>query len=182
LVAEALKTNSILTTLNLEGNKIGPADATALAGALKTNMTLASLRLEANRIGDDGARALADALKTNKTLAELVLYFNGIGEAGGTSLAEALNNNTTLTALHVYRGSREKWIKEIDVKLERNRLQPQMAGAAVALEVASDRQYPPEIMQLIVQQLIVLPPKLKEDGRDTVRELSKWVAYPPRKP
>jgi Ran GTPase-activating protein (RanGAP) involved in mRNA processing and transport len=54
----------------------------ALADALKTNSTLTSLRLGGNWINDGGAVALAEALKTNSTLTSLNLNHNGINKDG----------------------------------------------------------------------------------------------------
>ncbi|KAG9060730.1 hypothetical protein KI688_008941 [Linnemannia hyalina] len=67
-LSETLKTNSSLTTLNLERNSIGDNGAQALSEALKTNSTLTTLNLLRNSIGDNGAQALSEALKTNSTL------------------------------------------------------------------------------------------------------------------
>ncbi|KAG9069808.1 hypothetical protein KI688_009133 [Linnemannia hyalina] len=99
ILAEALKTNSTLTTLDLGGNSIGFDGAKALAEALKTNSTLATLHLWNNSIGSDGAKALAEALKTNSTLTTLDLGNNSIGSDGAKALAEALKTNSTLTTL-----------------------------------------------------------------------------------
>ncbi|KAK3819060.1 MAG: hypothetical protein J3R72DRAFT_529307 [Linnemannia gamsii] len=100
-LAEALKTNSTLTTLNLRGNSIGHNGAKALAEALKTNSTLTTLDLWNNSIGSDGAKALAEALKTNSTLTTLNLNRNSIGGDGAKALAEALKTNSTLTTLNL---------------------------------------------------------------------------------
>ena len=77
-LAEALKTNGALTTLDLMGNSIGDEGARALAEALKTNGALTTLNLQGNSIGTEGARALAEALKTNGALTELDLRQNSI--------------------------------------------------------------------------------------------------------
>ncbi|KAF9979472.1 hypothetical protein BGZ75_009658, partial [Mortierella antarctica] len=102
-LAEALKTNSTLTTLDLQSNSIGDDGAKALAEALKTNSTVTELYLQENKIGDDGAKALAEALKTNKTLTTLDLsrmgYTNNIGSDGAKALAEALKTNKTVATL-----------------------------------------------------------------------------------
>ena len=66
-LAEALETNTTLTDLILDNNKIGDEGAKAIAEALKTNTTLINLKLSTNIIGDEGANALAEALKTNTT-------------------------------------------------------------------------------------------------------------------
>ncbi|KAG0375255.1 hypothetical protein BGX24_009350 [Mortierella sp. AD032] len=97
--AEVLKTNSTLTTLNLQNNSIGDDGAKALAEALKINSTLTTLNLYSNSIGDDGAKALAEALKMNSALTTLNLYNNSIGDDGAKALAEALKMNSTLTTL-----------------------------------------------------------------------------------
>ncbi|KAF9948443.1 hypothetical protein BGZ72_009648 [Mortierella alpina] len=104
-LAEALKTNSTVASLNLESNKIGSDGAKALAEALKINSTVATLDLKVNSIGDDGAKALAKALKTNSSVATLMLSSNSIGDDGAKALAEALKTNSTVTALYLYNNS-----------------------------------------------------------------------------
>ncbi|KAG0047223.1 hypothetical protein BGZ90_007936, partial [Linnemannia elongata] len=96
-----LKTNSTLTTLNLEDNSIGDNGAQALSEALKTNRTLVILYLQGNSIGSNGAQELSEALKSNSTLTTLNLYKNSIGSDGAKALAEALKTNLTLTTLNL---------------------------------------------------------------------------------
>ncbi|KAF9946037.1 hypothetical protein BGZ72_000747 [Mortierella alpina] len=98
-LAEALKTNMTLTTLDLERNSIGDNGAQALSEALKTNSTLATLDLRDNSIGPNGAQALSEALKTNSSLTILSLGLNLIGSNGAQALSEALKTNLTLTTL-----------------------------------------------------------------------------------
>ncbi|KAG0375797.1 hypothetical protein BGX24_008647 [Mortierella sp. AD032] len=98
-LAEALKTNSTLTTLDLKHNSIGDNGAKTLAEALKTNSTLTTLYLQGNSIGDSGAQALAEALKSNSTLNTLDLQGNLIWFKGLLSFSEALEANSTLTTL-----------------------------------------------------------------------------------
>ncbi|KAG0043724.1 hypothetical protein BGZ90_009000, partial [Linnemannia elongata] len=98
-LAEALKTNSTLTTLDLQDNKIGSHEVQLMATAFKTNSTLTTLKLRSNSIGDNGAQTLAEALKTNSTLTTLDLQSNSIGDNGAQTLAEALKANSTLTTL-----------------------------------------------------------------------------------
>ncbi|KAF9176831.1 hypothetical protein BGZ50_009617 [Haplosporangium sp. Z 11] len=99
VLAEALKTNSTLTTLDLSSNSIGDNGAQALSEAIKTNSTLITLKLWNNKIGDNGAQALSEALKANSTLATLDLISNSIGEDGAQTLSEALKTNSTLATL-----------------------------------------------------------------------------------
>ena len=72
-------------------NKIGPDGARAIAEALKTNTTLTQLNLDVmemnsvscdldinsqfpgNKIGPDGTKTIAEVLKTNTTLTQLNL-------------------------------------------------------------------------------------------------------------
>ncbi|KAF9309935.1 hypothetical protein BG003_009136 [Podila horticola] len=98
-LAEALKSNLILTTLDLRYNSTGDSGAQALSEALKTNSTLIALDLPNNSIGGIGALALSEALKTNSTLTTLALENNSIGENGALALSEALKTNSTLTTL-----------------------------------------------------------------------------------
>jgi hypothetical protein len=49
------------------GHKLGIDGAKALADALKVNSTITSIDLRDNKVGVDGAKALADALKVNST-------------------------------------------------------------------------------------------------------------------
>ncbi|KAG0051211.1 hypothetical protein BGZ83_003996 [Gryganskiella cystojenkinii] len=104
-LAKALKTNMTLTTLNLQGNSINDSGAQALAKALKTNITLTALNLQGNSINDNGAQALATALKTNRALTTLDLWENSISDNGAQALAEALMANSTLTSLNLCKNS-----------------------------------------------------------------------------
>ncbi|KAF9176758.1 hypothetical protein BGZ50_009716 [Haplosporangium sp. Z 11] len=105
LLADALKTNSTLTTLDLRNNSIGDNGAQALSEALKINSTLTTLDLSANSIGDNGAVALSEAFKTNSTLITLDLSANSIGDNGAQMLSEALKTNLTLTTLNLRNNS-----------------------------------------------------------------------------
>ncbi|KAG0253244.1 hypothetical protein BGZ95_006382, partial [Linnemannia exigua] len=98
-LADALKTNSTLTALDLQDNKIGSREAQIISEALKTNSTLITLHLGNNMIGDNGAQSLSMALKINSTLATLDLKGNSIRDVGAKALSEALKTNSTLTTL-----------------------------------------------------------------------------------
>ncbi|KAG0046352.1 hypothetical protein BGZ83_008494, partial [Gryganskiella cystojenkinii] len=78
-----------------------PSGTQALAEALKTNSTLTTLCLQSNSIGDKGAQALTESLLTNSTLTTLDLRHNSIGPSGAQALAEALKTNLTLTLLNL---------------------------------------------------------------------------------
>ncbi|KAF9311496.1 hypothetical protein BGZ91_006793 [Linnemannia elongata] len=104
-LAEALKTNSILTTLDLQYNKIGSYEVEVMAEALKTNSTMITLYLGNNLIGDSGAQSMSVVLKTNSTLTTLSFDHNSIGVNGAQALSEAFKTNSTLTTLDLQRNS-----------------------------------------------------------------------------
>ena len=99
-LAEALHGNTTLTMLTLD-NVIGSIDRAALADALKVNKTLTTLDLQHNKLGAKGAQAVASALRINKTLTTLNLGDNDIGDVGAEALASRLRGNTTLTTLEI---------------------------------------------------------------------------------
>jgi len=72
-----------------------------LAEAVRLNTTVASLELYADDLGEGGGRALAETLRLNTTLKSLFLSSNFLGEGGGRSLAETLRLNTSLTELYL---------------------------------------------------------------------------------
>ncbi|KAL9971024.1 hypothetical protein ACROYT_G023501 [Oculina patagonica] len=102
-LAEALKVNTNLTRLCLFDSKIGDHGATSLSEGLKLNTSLTWLDLTRTGIDDQGTAALAEALKGNNHLRQLDLCENRIGDLGATGLSEALKLNTSLTDLDLSR-------------------------------------------------------------------------------
>ena len=72
-IAEALKKNKGLTTLDLSGNNIKTAGAEKIAEALTVNKRLTTLDLADNCICVKGMRRLAQALQDNHVLVSLVV-------------------------------------------------------------------------------------------------------------
>ena len=62
-IAEALKVNAVVTTLDLRWNNIRDEGAKAIAEALKVNAVLTKLDIRANCMGDAGEKAVRDAVK-----------------------------------------------------------------------------------------------------------------------
>lgn len=62
-MAESLSRNKALNSLDLGGNNLGPAGATALAAALKGHPALKLLELGYNPLGAAGTKALVDVVK-----------------------------------------------------------------------------------------------------------------------
>ncbi|KAF9900334.1 hypothetical protein BX616_002621, partial [Lobosporangium transversale] len=104
-LSEALKGNTVSTTLDVRCRSIGNEMALALSEALKINRTLTALDLGRNSIGNEGTLAISEALKVNATLAILGLSYNSIGKEGALTLSEVLKVNTTLTTLDLERNS-----------------------------------------------------------------------------
>ncbi|KAL0242519.1 hypothetical protein GEMRC1_005082 [Eukaryota sp. GEM-RC1] len=97
LLIEALKTNTTVTSVDLEDSSIGAEGAKALAEALKVNASITSVSLAENSIGDEGVSALAEALKVNASITSICLLYNSIGAEGASALAEALKVNNSVT-------------------------------------------------------------------------------------
>lgn len=89
-LADALKRNNSLSSLDFSANDLNDEGVSRLAAALRTNRTLTELVLEENDIGDEGASQLADALARNKCLSSLDLGRNFIGDEGRLKLGHAL--------------------------------------------------------------------------------------------
>lgn len=95
-LAESLKTNKALKTLDLRDNNIGDAGAIALAEAIKHNQSLEKIFLNGNHISDIGAIALAQAIRLNRHLKEIFLDTNNISDQFAIELAVAIKENTGL--------------------------------------------------------------------------------------
>jgi len=76
------------------------------------NTVLDTLELQGNPIGDAGAVHLAAMLKANHSLTQLVLWQCDIGDEGGVALSMALSENNDLLALFVHRNAISERIRE----------------------------------------------------------------------
>ena len=103
LLAEGLKTNRTVTTLDLSDCHISDEGLGNIAEALKVNKTLQKLLLGLNpAVTPNGAKKLAEALKKNKSLRSVSLYRCNIGDEGTVHLSEAIRHNTTLEFLSLF--------------------------------------------------------------------------------
>ncbi|CAE7689311.1 NLRC3, partial [Symbiodinium necroappetens] len=107
-ICEALKTNSTLTSVNLEEFRIGGEGGKAICEVLKCNFTLTSINLGHNVcwIRDKGAQAIGEVLKINSTLTSINLRNCGFGydyEGGKAiyAICEALKTNSTLASINL---------------------------------------------------------------------------------
>ena len=96
--AVATHLGTALEILNLAGNQVGDQlGMQALAEALKYNFKLRSLNLSENNIGTHGASTLAIALRSNFHLAVLDLSHNAIQGEGLSDLMAAMDRGTSST-------------------------------------------------------------------------------------
>ena len=85
-LAQALKENKHLHTMNLRGNRIGDLGAGALGGMLRKNRTLRNLNLDGNAITKQGAIKILSCIMgdtvnpPNPVITQLNLQFNKIPE------------------------------------------------------------------------------------------------------
>ncbi|XP_056335757.1 NACHT, LRR and PYD domains-containing protein 3-like [Danio aesculapii] len=93
-LALALRSNSsLLTELNLSGNKIEDLGVKRLSDGLKDpHCKLKILRLTDCTITDEGCADLASALKLNSHLTELDLTWNTLGDSGVKRLSDGLKD------------------------------------------------------------------------------------------
>ncbi|PHJ20927.1 leucine rich repeat protein, partial [Cystoisospora suis] len=125
-IALLLKTNKVLSQLDLEGNHFGLNSAKAFRKALEVNDTLRSLNVESCSFtcrGDEqsGIVELSRGLKVNKGLRSLNLRNNQIDDEGGDALLDALAWNRTLIQLDVsFNDLTMEQLREIQSLIDRN--------------------------------------------------------------
>ena len=137
----AKNTSTALEILDLSWNAIGPEGAKQVAEVLKENSKLTSVNLEGNQIGNIGCESLAKALKYNFSLKELILTNNHIETQGAFSLAMALGNPScclenvkweenliseegvaVLDSIKQLKRNREEWLEQVLRKLAKGTL------------------------------------------------------------
>lgn len=100
-IAETLKVNTPMSTLDLTNCGIGPLACQHLGEALEVNGALGTLRLGHNSFGLTGAKALAAVLRADNVLQVLDLTGNDIGIEGTEALAKAVKDNWILSYLRI---------------------------------------------------------------------------------
>ena len=109
------------TRIIISSKNIDAAAVSRLANALRGNNTVITLDLYNNQIGDAGAASLGQGLAGNSTLTKLNLARNQIGDAGAASLAASLKGNSTLSHLYLNDNQIEsEGIEQIDGLTTRN--------------------------------------------------------------
>ena len=96
-LAGAIRVNTTITEVNLANKSFGDEGLKALAEAIRVNKSVTKVNLRGNKFGDEGLKALAEALRVNKTVTEVNLYDNNFGDEGLKALASAMEVNETIT-------------------------------------------------------------------------------------
>ncbi|XP_068127438.1 tropomodulin-1 [Hyperolius riggenbachi] len=96
--AEAMKENTHVKKFSIVGTRSNDAVAFALADMLKVNGTLASLNVESNFISGKGILSLVDSLQYNTSLVELKIdnQSQPLGNKVEMEIANMLEKNSTL--------------------------------------------------------------------------------------
>nr|XP_033773689.1 tropomodulin-1 isoform X3 [Geotrypetes seraphini] len=96
--AEAMKNNSYIKTFSIVGTRSSDPVAFVLADMLKVNGTLTSLNVESNFISGSGILALIEALQYNTSLIELKIdnQSQPLGNKVEMEIASMLEKNTSL--------------------------------------------------------------------------------------
>ena len=89
LLAGAMKFNSALTSIDVEGNDLNEAAALGIVRAVKSRDKMTSLGLAGCKIGPTGAKEIAEYVKGSSALTKLNVRQNNLGE-GKQALRDAV--------------------------------------------------------------------------------------------
>ena len=135
-LAEMLKYDNVILTLDAHRARLGNAGCYVLADALLHNTTLGELNLNFNDIGDHGASALARGLERNHALQRVLLRGNRISTAGAAALAKLLRRTRALCYLDLSNNLlRVRGVHELThalVERAQARLSKRLAASAAA--------------------------------------------------
>jgi hypothetical protein len=101
-IAETIRTLDQKDVISLWHCGLGDVDAAALADALKVNTSVTTIDLGGNQIGNEGAAALVDALLVNTSLTFIKLYGNRSSASILTTFRESADRNKCLRHLFLY--------------------------------------------------------------------------------
>jgi len=116
LKPEPMKPEPKIAKVELIGNQIGPAGATAIAEALMKNKKIKRLHMGGNNVGDLGAKPMSELVMKNVSLKQIFLDHNGITDKGAKMLAHAMKVNSKIDQLDLFNNEKigEKGAKAID--------------------------------------------------------------------
>merc|ERR1712137_849112 len=103
ILADALRACPGITSLTLNHNTVGtfPHGLNALCEALKVNCSLKNLNLSNSSLGPGGGALIGDMLRINRALSHIDLSWNELGPMGGKSLLHGLEANPVVLALNL---------------------------------------------------------------------------------
>lgn len=125
ILADALKSNTSITTLLLEDCGIEGPGVKDLAKAMATNLKggIKTLNLSHNVVGESGALELAACFEDSKVLSHVTLSYAALGPVGGSHIAHALERPVT-PIIHIElcgNGLRDEGIIKIANVLRKNK-------------------------------------------------------------
>lgn len=130
--------------------------------------------------GDFDTMRIISALAENRNLEVLNLDLYEFSRQAVPSFVKMVESHPTLKGIRVKSSkfSRDD-VEKIERALERNRGTSVAAPAATAaLQVLAGRNYPPEIIHQVIEQISTLSPQGKEDGLQTLVNLRDAVLQP----
>ena len=101
-VAELIKVNKSITSLDLSNNKLETEGLKVLLDAMTHNSTITSLDISSCSFGTSAGKPLATYLAANPPLQRLLLNGNKLGIHGTDDLTRGLEHNTILTTLGLF--------------------------------------------------------------------------------
>lgn len=104
-LSRALTNNTVVKSLRLANNEIGPQGSVSITSILRTNKQIVYIDLSKNQIGTAGAIEIAGGLHENQTLKVLKLNENNIGDEGLANLSRNIPVNGCLTCLELMSNS-----------------------------------------------------------------------------
>jgi hypothetical protein len=104
-IIKGIKLNTVRAVSVSRDHELNPGKISTLAEALKVNSTVYSVNFERNPIGDEGLSALSLAFQSNSSVTSLNLEECEIQGEGIQSLAAAIRQNpsTSVSTLHLSR-------------------------------------------------------------------------------
>ncbi|XP_069486463.1 tropomodulin-1 isoform X1 [Ambystoma mexicanum] len=138
--AEAMKKNSHVKKLSLVGTRSNDPVAFALADMLKVNSTLTSLNVESNFISGMGVLALIEALQYNTSLEELRIdnQSQPLGNKVEMEIASMLEKNTSLLKFGYHFTQQGPRLRASNAMMNNNDLATFFLSANVSFQIPSD--------------------------------------------
>ena len=113
--AKTLKTNSGITNLDIQKNRMGDRACSSIISAMKSNSHVTKLNLSDNQLGIKTSVELRDMFYANTTLTDLDISWNHIRPQDLCALSPGLRVNTTVKILSLaWNGIGDKFMEPSD--------------------------------------------------------------------